>query len=45
MIYLILENKNISDHIKEKIEKSTKFKEKMDKIFNGQVILIIKHCW
>jgi len=39
-----LETKNVSQQIKEKIEKSDKFRRKLDRIANGQVILFIKHC-
>ena len=39
-----MKTKNVSEQIKDKIERSNKFKKKLDKITNGQIILFVKHC-
>ena len=37
------ELKNVSEQIKEKLEKSQEFCAKIDKIMNGQIIFFVKH--
>ena len=40
----ITEGKNLTEKIKEKIEKSQSFRDKIDRISNGQIVIFIKHC-
>jgi len=39
-----LEKNSISEQVREKIETSKDFREKLDRIANGQITLFVKHC-
>ena len=39
-----IEGRKLADQIMEKIKNSKSFREKINRISNGQIVLFVKHC-